>query len=170
MIRKVNWMVLTTSNNQIATEKRYIIHIPSEIILREAFDQSVNVSESYVIEKDPDTEYTVSYDSVSISQNGTAIGSGFWFNNIENIELEINGEPTNNSADIVDLDSTLHIDSILLDVGGGDNGVTFDNQTKLLNSISINSGNGTDTVDLNIQSNLLAINSADGNNRLTIVN
>jgi len=145
-------------------------YIPSEIILREAFDQSVNVSESYVIEKDPDTEYTVSYDSVSISQNGTAIGSGFWFNNIENIELEINGEPTNNSADIVDLDSTLHIDSILLDVGGGDNGVTFDNQTKLLNSISINSGNGTDTVDLNIQSNLLAINSADGNNRLTIVN
>ena len=135
-------------------------YLPKVVTVNRSTEHTVTVDAEYVLGRQVGTQYTVAYDIVSgLSRHG------LWLSSFETLDLKLDGREGDSAEDTINVQSTHHLATLTVNTGDGDDSVNL--QTVAAEAV-INAGPGADTVTVQAVQQQLAVTGGDGDDTIVV--
>ena len=135
-------------------------YLPKEVSVNRSTDDTVTVSADYVLGRQVGTEYTVTYDIVAGLN-----GHGLWLSGFKTLDLKLDGREGDSADDTVNVQSTHHLKSLTVNTGDGDD--TVDVQFTAAET-AIDTGPGVDLVTIQSIGGETTVRGGSGKDKITV--
>ncbi|MEI7702555.1 MAG: hypothetical protein WCK86_22365, partial [Planctomycetia bacterium] len=139
------------------------LYLPKLVTINTEDTIQVTVPSSYVSSYDAASVRTVQFDVV------TGLNArGLWFSGFENVTLNTNASSTGNRVDTITVNQTRYIDNLTINTGDGADLVSVLSSAQ--NLVTVNTGEGADSVQIaSTASGAITVQAGDGNDIVMVL-